>query len=311
MRRRLDVAPDIRELERKAIEIRKRLLQMIYHAGGGHTGGSLSSVDILVALYYHVLRIRPDHPKWPDRDRFVMSKGHSVEGYYCVLADRGFFPQQVLNTYGAPGTILAGHPTVKVPGVELNTGALGHGLSAGVGMALAARMDRKDFRTYVLLGDGELAEGSVWEAAMAASHFGLSSLTAIVDRNRLQISGDTEEVMGLDDLATRWSAFGWQVFRVDGHDIAALIEQLGTERQNEGSERHGAPRLLIARTVKGRGVSFIENQPDWHHHVPTKEQLDTALFELDEALGQSQGTRNEPGATTGNAHRAETEGGSP
>jgi transketolase len=284
--RKSRAAPDIGALERKAIEIRKQLLTMIFHAGGGHTGGSLSSVDILVALYYHVLRIRPDQPAWPDRDRFVMSKGHSVEGYYCVLADRGFFPLKVLETYGTPGTILAGHPTVKVPGVELNTGALGHGLSAGVGMALAARMDRKDFRTCVLLGDGELAEGSVWEAAMAASHFELSNLTAIVDRNRLQISGDTEEVMGLDDLSERWSAFGWQVSEVDGHDIAELVGQFDTGRSND---THGSPRLLIARTTKGRGVSFIENQADWHHHVPTADQLERAIAELDAALGQLAG----------------------
>jgi transketolase len=271
---------DCTSLIRKAVHVRRRLLQIIHAAGGGHTGGSLSSVDILVTLYYHTMRIRPEDPLWPDRDRFVLSKGHSVEGYYCVLADRGFFPDSVLDTYGRPGSILAGHPTVKVPGVELSTGALGHGLSAGIGMALASRMDKKQFRSFVLMGDGELAEGSVWEAAMAAGHYKLSNLTAIIDRNRLQISGDTETVMALEDLAARWSAFGWEVAEVDGHDMAALISVLDTT--DHGTQ----PRLVIARTVKGKGVSFIEDNPVWHHKVPTKSQLADALGELDGRLAE-------------------------
>lgn len=273
---------DYGALRKKSILVRKRLLQIIYSAGGGHTGGSLSSVDILVALYYHALRIRPEEPKWPDRDRFVLSKGHSVEGYYCVLADKGFFADDVLDTYGQPGSILAGHPTVKVPGVELNTGALGHGLSAGIGMALASRMDGRQYKSFVLMGDGELAEGSVWEAAMAAAHYKLSNLTAIIDRNRLQISGDTETVMALEDLAARWGAFGWEVTEVDGHDVAALVSVLDTAG-------HGTqPRLVIARTVKGKGVSFIEDDPAWHHKVPTETQLTYALHELDHRLGELQ-----------------------
>jgi transketolase len=272
------VLSDYATLRKKSILVRKRLLRIIRSAGGGHTGGSLSSVDILVALYYHTMRIRPEDPSWPDRDRFVLSKGHSVEGYYCVLADRGFFPETVLDTYGKPGSILAGHPTVKVPGVELNTGALGHGLSAGIGMALASRMDHKEFRTYVLMGDGELAEGSVWEAAMAAGHYKLSNLTAIIDRNRLQISGDTETVMALEDLAARWGAFGWEVAEVDGHDMAALISALDTI--DHGTQ----PRLVIARTVKGKGVSSIENDPAWHHKVPSESQLAVAMSELDDQL---------------------------
>ncbi len=265
-------------LRKKSILLRKKLLEIIHAAGGGHTGGSLSSIDILVALYYHTLRVRPKEPMWPDRDRFVLSKGHSVEGYYCVLADKEFFPGEVLTTYGKPGSMLAGHPTVKVPGVELNTGALGHGLSAGVGMALAARMDRKSFRSFVLMGDGELAEGSVWEAAMAAGHFRLSQLTAIVDRNHLQISGDTESVMGLEDLSARWAAFGWEVSIVDGHDLAALV---ATFDSPNAADR---PRIVIANTTKGKGVSFIEHDPAWHHKVPSDIQLAAAFRELDEQL---------------------------
>ena len=266
-------------LDIQARNIRRRLLQLIYTAKGGHTGGSLSSVDILVALHYGVMKIRPEEPDWPDRDRFVLSKGHSVEGYYCVLADRGFFPESVLETYGQPGSDLIGHPTVKVPGVEFNTGALGHGLSAGVGMALAARMDKKKYRVFVLLGDGELAEGSVWEAAMAGSHFGLSNLTAIIDRNRLQITGETEEVMALEDLEERWNSFGWKVSEIDGHDIPGLIEGL------EEPGNHGKPKLIIARTVKGKGVSFMENQARWHHGVPKDDELAMALDELSPGPG--------------------------
>ena len=266
------------DLNIQALSIRRRLLRLIHVAKAGHTGGSLSSVDILVALYYRVLRIRPDEPAWADRDRFILSKGHAVEGYYCVLADRCFFPESVLETYGQPGSVLNGHPTVKVPGVEFNTGALGHGLSAGVGMALAAIMDKKDFRVFVLMGDGEQAEGSVWEAAMAGSHFGLSNLTAIIDRNHLQISGNTEEVMAIDDLKTRWTAFGWNVKDVDGHDIARLIEVL------EEPGIHDKPTMIIAHTVKGRGVSFIENQAAWHHRVPKEDELARALEELSPAL---------------------------
>ncbi len=268
----------IADLEARARDTRRHLLQIIYSAKGGHTGGALSSVDILVSLYYRVMKIRPGEPKWEDRDRFILSKGHSVEGCYCILADLGFFPESVLETYGRPGSVLNGHPTVKVPGVEFNTGALGHGLSAGVGMALAARMDNKDFRVFVLMGDGEQAEGSVWEAAMAGSHFRLSNLIAILDRNRLQISGNTEEVMALDDLRTRWASFGWKVKEVNGHDIAGLLKAL------EEPEVGDKPTIIIAHTVKGRGVSFMENQPDWHHRVPNEIELAKALDELTPAV---------------------------
>lgn len=196
---------EIKQLENIAINIRERLVQLIFEAGGGHIGGSLSSTDILVALHFEIMNLKPENPSWADRDRFILSKGHSVESYYCVLAERGFFPKDVLNTYGKFRSILAGHPTVKVPGIELNSGALGHGLSVGVGMALAAKMDKKAYRTFVLMGDGEQAEGSIYEAAMAGGHYQLDNLVAIIDRNGLQISGSTEQVMSLNDIEKKWS----------------------------------------------------------------------------------------------------------
>jgi len=266
------------DLDIHALKTRRRLLELIYAGKGGHTGGSLSSVDILVCLYYHVLKIRPEEPAWPDRDRFVLSKGHAVEGYYCILSDLGFFPESILQTYGQPGSLLNGHPTAKVPGVEFNTGALGHGLSAGVGMALAAKMDKKDYRVFVLMGDGEQAEGSVWEAAMAGSHFKLSNLIAIIDRNRLQISGDTEDVMALDDLKARWASFGWNTKEVDGHNFKELIDIF------EEPKKNSMPTMIIARTVKGKGVSFMENQAGWHHRVPKDEELAKAFEELSPAM---------------------------
>ena len=203
---------------------RAELLTMIVEAKTGHTGGSLSSVDILTALYYGVMNIDPKLSNWPDRDRFVLSKGHSVEGYLCVLADKGFFPKSELKTFSKYKSRLIGHPSNKVPGMEICSGALGHGLSVAVGMALGAKKTCRDYKTYVLMGDGELAEGSVWEAAMAAANYKLDNLTAIIDRNGLQISGSTEDVMRLEQLADKWKAFGWVVSEVDGHDIYALID---------------------------------------------------------------------------------------
>ncbi|MFN4189754.1 MAG: transketolase [Pseudothermotoga sp.] len=267
------------ELEIKATQIRKRLLSMIYKAKSGHTGGSLSCVDILVSLYHGVMRIDPKNPKWNDRDRFIMSKGHSVEAYYAILADLGFFDDTELETYCRYGSRLTGHPTTKVPGVEVNTGALGHGLAIGVGMALAAKMDRKDYKVYVLMGDGELDEGSVWEAAQTASHYKLDNLVGIVDRNKLQISGQTEEVLKLEDLEAKWTAFGWKVLHVDGHDIDQLIRIFKNLPISSSK-----PHLVIAHTTKGKGISFIENKREWHHHVPNDEEFNKAIMELDQKL---------------------------
>lgn len=262
-------------LASKANQIRRDLLNMIYAAKTGHTGSSMSCADIMTVLFYDVLRIDPKQPDWPDRDRFILSKGHAVEGYICILADLGFFPKDELQTFSRFGARLIGHPNNKVPGVEMNTGALGHGLSISVGMAIAARKLKKDYRVYTLMGDGEQAEGSVWEAAMAAAHYRLDNLIAIIDRNRLQISGCTEDVMSLEPLAEKWHSFGWAVVPVDGHDHAALSHAL-----HNVPAQAGKPTLILARTVKGRAVSFMENEVHWHHGVPTEIQLQQALAEL-------------------------------
>ncbi len=262
-------------LELKAAQIRKDLLSMIYTAKSGHTGGALSSADILTVLYYDVLNIDPQNPKDQNRDRFVMSKGHSVEGLYTILADKGFFPKEELKTFNSYQSRLIGHPSVKVPGIELNTGALGHGLPCSVGMALAAKKDDLDVKVYCVMGDGEQAEGSVWEAAMSAPNYKLDNLTAIIDRNHLQISGNTEDVMKLDSLAAKWEAFGWDVRQIDGHDIKQLQETLHGERVP------GKPMMVIAETTKGKGVTFMEDIAKWHHGVPSEEQFSQAMAEID------------------------------
>ncbi len=263
----------IDELKRKANELRQNTLRLIVSSGSGHTGGDLSAADILTTLFYHVMHYDVNNPKWQDRDRFILSKGHSVEIYYSILADLGFFPYEELRTFMQFGTRFIGHPNNKVPGIELNSGALGHGLSVGVGMAIAGKMDHRNYTVYVLMGDGELAEGSIWEAAMSASHYNLDNLCAIVDRNTLQISGNTEEVMRLEPLNDKWKAFGFEVLDADGHDPASLIAAFQTETVG--------PKLIMAHTVKGKGVSFMENEPKWHHGVPTHEQLEKAIHELD------------------------------
>ena len=264
-----------KEWARLANERRADAVTMIHRAGTGHTGGALSVLDILTVLYYHVLRVDPARPDWPDRDRFVLSKGHSVEGYWAILADRGFFPKAELATFSQAGSRLTGHPNNKAPGVEMCSGALGHGLPVGVGMALGARRQARDFRTFVVMGDGEQAEGSVWEAAMAAAHYKLDNLFAVVDRNGLQISGPTEDVMALEDFRAKWEAFGWDVAEADGNDAEALV------RYFDGPHAPGKPHCLIAHTVKAKGLPFAENRKEWHHKVPTAEQLQLAY----EALG--------------------------
>ncbi len=268
-------------LEEEAIEIRKRTLEIIYSASGGHTGGSLSSVDIMTALYYAVLKIDPQNTNDPDRDRFILSKGHSVESLYAVLSRRGFIEDSVLDTYGKFNSILAGHPTRKVNGIEVNSGALGHGLSVGVGMALAAKRQGKSYRTFVLMGDGEHGEGSIMEAAASAGHYKLDNLTAIVDRNMLQISGNTEDVMTIEDLGKKYEACGWNVVEIDGHDMGVLVDTF-----NSAPTVKGKPTFVIAKTIKGKGVSFMENVAKWHHGVPSDEQLAEALEELNKQGGK-------------------------
>ena len=265
-----------RLLER-ARRIRRASLRMVHQARMGHPGGDLSCADILAVLYFHVLRVRPESPRDPNRDRFVLSKGHASAALYATLAERGFFPQEELDTYMRPLSRLNGHPDRnKVPGVEANTGPLGHGLPIAVGMAAAARLDRAAWRTFVLTGDGELQEGSNWEAIMTAGHLHLDNLTTIVDRNRLQQGDATENTVTLEPLAERWRAFGWAVVEVDGHDVKAL-----TTVFDDLPAVAGRPTCIIARTNKGRGVSFIEDRVEWHHRVPTGEELAAALAELE------------------------------
>lgn len=258
---------DANDLKRKAAQRRADAITMIRRANTGHTGGALSVLDILCVLYYDVMRVRPEQPDWPERDRLLLSKGHSVEGYLAILSDLGYFPREELRTFSQAGSALIGHPNRQTPGVEACTGALGHGLPIGVGMALAAKRAGRDARTYVVMGDGEQAEGSVWEAAMAAANYGLDRLFAIVDRNGLQISGPTERVMALESLADKWRAFGWDVTEADGNDVSALLDYFHNARYE------GKPHCLIAHTVKAKGLPFAENKPEWHHKVPTQEQL--------------------------------------
>lgn len=261
--------------------MRRLILEMDYHTGEGHIGGAMSAADILAALFFGVMEHSPERFANGDaaRDRFVMSKGHISDAYYAALALSGYIPVEELKTYCAVGSRLSGHPTNKVPGIEMNTGALGHGLSNAVGMALAAKLDKSESRAFVLLGDGELAEGSVWEAAMSAGHYGLDNLTAIVDRNGLQIGGKTEDLMSLEPLADKWSAFGWEVKKVDGHNIADIIEAIE-------SPRSGKPRAIIAETIKGKGVSYMENVAKWHHGTPTNEEYLQAVSELNGKIAQ-------------------------
>ncbi|MBU7591195.1 transketolase [Metabacillus halosaccharovorans] len=270
---------EIAFLKKKAIEIRKSLLTMIYEARTGHTGGSLSNTDILTVLYYKIMNIDPNNPNWEERDRYVQSKGHSVESLWAILADKGFFPKEELKTFSKFNSRLIGHPNNKVPGIEMNTGSLGHGLPISVGMALAAKMDGKSYRVYTLMGDGEQAEGSVWEGAMAASQYKLDNLTAIIDRNRLQITNNTEDVMGLEPLGDKWRSFGWEVVEVDGNDVEELVNVFSHTQKTPGK-----PTLILANTVKGKGISFAENQVGWHHRVPTEEEYNLAMEELSKQL---------------------------
>ena len=263
-------------LRKKAAQIRRDIIDMVYRSAAGHVGGSLSETDILVSLYYCVLNVDPKNPLSPDRDRFLLSKGHSIDAYYCVLADKGFFPKDDLKSYSQFSSKYIGHPNNKIPGIEMNTGSLGHGLSVGVGMALAGKMDNKTYRVFVLLGDGELAEGSVWEAAMAASNYGLDNLTAIIDRNGLQITGKTEDVMRIEPLAMKWESFGWNVIHTDGHDFPSLCDAFSKKNIIPGK-----PTVVIAETVKGKGVSFMENNPKWHHGVMNEAEYKRACEELD------------------------------
>lgn len=266
------------ELARKSVEYRRKILKYIYQAKAGHTGGSLSCIDILNVLYNHILNVNAADFASPDRDRYIQSKGHTVEALYVVLASKGFFPESDLETLCRYQSHYIGHPTRKVHGVEQNTGALGHGLSLSVGTAIAGKLDKKNYRVFTLLGDGELPEGSNWEAALSASHYKLDNLCAILDKNTLQISGPTSAVCDIDPVDKKFEAFGWAVRRVDGHDfeqLKAAFEAIPFEK--------GKPSLVIAHTIKGKGISYMEGQLKWHHGVPSTEQYAVALNELNVA----------------------------
>lgn len=267
-----------KELQQKSIEYRRKILHYIFGAKAGHTGGSLSCVDILNVLYNEVLNVCPEHFSSPDRDRYIQSKGHCVEALYVVLADKGFFPESDLHALCQYKSHYIGHPTKKVHGVEQNTGALGHGLPISVGTALAAKMDGKNYRVFTLLGDGELPEGSNWEAALTAAHYKLDNLCAIIDHNKLQITGTTATVCNTDPLDAKFESFGWAVKYVDGHDVAALKEAFATLPFTEEK-----PSLIIAHTTKGKGISYMENSLKWHHGVPSEEQYLLAMEELEAA----------------------------
>ena len=264
-----------KELTAKSFALRRDVLDMIYHSKGGHFGGDFSVMDILVTLYNLHINVKPSSMDDPERDRFILSKGHTVAALYAVLCDKGFFPKSDLETFSQFDSLYIGHPNNKVNGIEMNSGSLGHGLSVGVGMALAGKIDSANYHIYVVMGDGELAEGSVWEGAMAAGHYKLDNLTAFIDRNRLQISGTTEEVMTQDNQIERWSAFGWNVLEVNGHDIKELDLAVSSAKVFTGK-----PTVIVANTIKGYGYSEAENNIGWHHKVPSKEQYEAATAEL-------------------------------
>ena len=267
------------DLAKKSIEYRKNILRYIYNANAGHTGGSLSCIDILNVLYNNVMNVSPENFMSADRDRYIQSKGHSVEALFVVLADKGFFPESDLETLCKYKSHYIGHPTKKVHGVEQNTGALGHGLPISVGTAIAAKLDNKKYRVFTLLGDGELPEGSNWEAALTAANYKLDNLCAIIDHNKLQITGPTSEVCNTDPIDAKFESFGWTVRHVDGHDLNALKQVF-----RDLPFTKGKPGLVIAHTIKGKGISYMENMVKWHHGVPDEKQYQDALTELDNAM---------------------------
>ncbi len=266
----------VQQVEEKALAIRRHIISMLCEAGSGHTGGSLSAADIVACLYFWEMKIDPAHPDWADRDRFVLSKGHAAPVLYAALAERGYFSPEKLMTLRKLGSRLQGHPDKrKLPGVEASTGSLGQGISWAVGMALAGKMDKKDSRVYAIVGDGELEEGMVWEASMAAAHYKLDNLLVFVDHNGLQIDGRITDVMSPEPITDKFRAFGWEVISIDGHDIRAIMKALNNARNIKGK-----PVVIVAETIKGKGCSFMENKVEWHGTAPNKEEMEKALAEL-------------------------------
>lgn len=274
----------ITAFKKQATAIRKHIVDEVYTASSGHPGGSLSCTDILTVLYFHEMRVDVKNPKWVDRDRFVLSKGHCAPALYGTLAEKGFFPAEDLTGFRNINSYLQGHPSMKdVPGVDMSTGSLGQGISAAVGIALAGKLDKKDYRVYSILGDGEIQEGQVWEACMAAAHYKLDNLTAFLDHNGLQIDGKITDVMSPESVHEKFKAFGWKVISVNGHDYQQIIEAI-----DEAKKTKGMPTMIVAETTKGKGVSFMENQAGWHGTAPNKEQRDQAIAELDGLLAKLQ-----------------------
>lgn len=267
---------DIGVLREKARRIRCDALWMAHLSNTGHVGGSLSCADIVATLYFGIMRLRPEDPHWPDRDRFIMSKGHCCSAWYSALAERGYFPREELPTYRKLGSRLQGHPELgKTPGVEMTAGSLGHGLSAGIGMALGGKLDKKDYRVFVLIGDGEIQEGLNWEAIMSAPNFHLDNFVAILDRNGHQSGGAVDQIMPLGDMADKWRSFGWDVLEIDGHDIPSLVDAF-----SQAPRKVGVPTFVLCNTIKGKGVSFMENDNQWHGKAPDRDQLERALEEI-------------------------------
>ena len=266
----------IKELEAKAKGIRRLIIQMLAKAGSGHPGGSLSATDLITALYFLILRRNPKMPDWPNRDRFHMSKGHCCPLWYAVLAESGYFPKDKLWSLRQLGSCLQGHADRRVLGVDVGSGSLGQGLSVALGMSLAAKIDKKDYRVYVLLGDGEIQEGNIWEAAMAASHYKCDNLCAMLDYNGFQIDGKVKDIMNLEPLLAKWQAFGWHTIEIDGHNMKQILSAY-----QEAMSIKGKPSIIIAHTIKGKGVSFMENVVDFHGRAPTKEEAERALKELE------------------------------
>lgn len=266
----------VEALKQMAATIRSDIIDMICTAGAGHPGGSLSAADIVTALYFRIMRIDPADPGWPDRDRFILSKGHACPVWYAALAERGYFDKSHLATLRQLNSILQGHPDMhKTPGVDMTAGSLGHGLSVGVGMALSGKLRKKDYHVWIVIGDGESQEGSIWEAAMAGAKWQLDNLTAVLDRNHLQNDSCVDDLMPIEPLADKWRAFGWNTVEIDGHDMDQIVPALEAARS-----RKGAPTIVIAHTIKGKGVSFMENVAEWHGKAPCKEEAEKALEEI-------------------------------
>jgi transketolase len=270
----------IEELKEKAIAVRTNIIDMIFEAQAGHPGGSLSAADIVTALYFRLMNVDPDNPGWPDRDRFILSKGHACPVWYAVLAERGFYDKSHLMTLRKLNSILQGHADmIKTPGVDMTVGSLGQGISAGIGMALSGKLRQKDYHVWVMIGDGESQEGSVWEAAMAAVKWKLDNFTVILDNNGIQNDTFTDDIMPRGDLSAKWRAFGWNVIEIDGHDMEQIVGAL-----EEVLTIKGVPTIINAETVKGKGVSFMENVPAWHGKAPNPEQAEIALTEIRSGL---------------------------